>query len=241
MVMISPCSIILVQVGIDPIFVGSNGLFAVIAYNNGRNTAKIVQCMVVDLNPLGFTGGDHPFCIDILRIGQNCYKHNNGRDLAGKFVDQLKSFACKVNFHLLSDHRLDMQCLVVLVAPAGIQFAKLSVLIRFDLSGCTILLVTAPQIDECHVLTLIHLSKDCGEIRLFIAGISSVGTWLMAVYQFVDRIVRDPFRKRIRQLFAPFKSANEVVDSRFTCTELFSQFLVAQAQCIPFDNDALVI
>ena len=24
-------------------------------------------------------------------------------------------------------------------------------------------------------------------------------------------------------------------------TELFSQFLVAQAQCIPFDNDALVI
>lgn len=87
-----------------------------------------------------------------------------------------------------------MQCFVVLVAPAGIQFAKLSVLIRFDLSGSTILLVTAPQIDECHVLTLIHLSKDCGEIRLFIAGISFVGTWLMAVYQFVDRMVRDPFR-----------------------------------------------
>ena len=85
MIMLSPCCIILIQVRIDPIFVGSNGLLAVIAYDNGRYTAKVVQCMVVDLNPLGFTGGDHPFCIDILRIGQNCYKHNNGCDLASKF------------------------------------------------------------------------------------------------------------------------------------------------------------
>ena len=180
MVIISPCYIILIQIRIDPIFVGCNGLL-VIAYENSRYTAKIVQCMVVDLNPLGFTGGDHPFCIDILRIGQNCYKHNNGRDLASKFVDQLKSFACKVNFHLLSDHRLDMQCLVVLATLAGIQFAKLSALIRFDLSSCAILLVTALQIDECHVLTLIHLSKDCSEIWPFIADISTFSTWLMAV------------------------------------------------------------
>lgn len=49
------------------------------------------------------------------------------------------------------------------------------------------------------------------------------------------------FRKWIRQFFASFKSTDEVVDSRFTCTELFSQFLVAQTQCVPFDNDALVI
>ena len=54
MIMIIPCCIILIQIRINPIFVGSNGLLAVIAYNNGRNTTKIVQRMVVDLDPLGF-------------------------------------------------------------------------------------------------------------------------------------------------------------------------------------------
>ena len=240
-VMISPCSIILIQIRIDPVFIGGNCLFTIITNNNRRHAAKIGKSVVIDLNPLRFTGRYHPFCIDVLRIGQNSYKYNNGRNLASKFIDQLKGFTCKINFHLLTDYSLDMQGFTVLSAPATIQFTELSILVWLCRFCYTVFLVAAPQVNERHVLPLIHLFKDSWEIGLFITVIPSVGTWLMAVYQLIDCIIRDPFRKRIRQLLTPFKSADEVVDSGFACTEFFSQFLVAQAQCVPFDNDALVI
>ena len=130
-IMISPCSIILVQIRIDPVFIGGNCLFTVVTDNNRRNAAKIGKGMVVDLDPLRFAGRGHSFCIDVLRIGQNRYEYNNRRDLTGKFVDQFKGFACKIDLHLLTDHSLDMQCLTVLSAPTGIQLTELAILIWF--------------------------------------------------------------------------------------------------------------
>lgn len=63
----------------------------------------------------------------------------------------------------------------------------------------------------------------------------------MPVDQFIDRVIRDPLRKRIRQLFALLESTHEVVDSGFACTEFICELLIAHLQCIPLDNAALVI
>ena len=134
-----------------------------------------------------------------------------------------------------------MQGFIVLITPTSVQLAELPVLIRLDFSGIAILLIPPPQIDECHVFSFLHLLMYFGEIGLFIVGAPIVGPGFVPIDQFIDRVIRDPFRKRIRQLFAFFKSAYEVVDSGFACTEFFSEFFVAHTQCIPFGNDALVI
>ena len=56
-----------------------------------------------------------------------------------------------------------------------IQFAKLTILISLDLSGCTILLVTAPQIDGCHVLCTFICLKIEAKLGCLQANILSVG------------------------------------------------------------------
>ena len=137
----------------------------------------------------------HSFCIDVLRIGQNRYEYNNRRDLTGKFVDQFKGFACKIDLHLLTDHSLDMQCLTVLSAPTGIQLTELAILIWFGGFLYTVFLISTPQLNERHVFLFVHLFKDRWKVGLFIAVIPPVASRFMTVYQFVDRIIRDPFRK----------------------------------------------
>lgn len=76
-VVLSPFGVVLVQFRRDPVLVGNNGLFAVIADNQRRNTSKILQRAVVDLDPLRFLGRDHPFGVDVLRIRKDGDKDDN--------------------------------------------------------------------------------------------------------------------------------------------------------------------
>lgn len=99
------------------------------------------------------------------------------------------------------------------IAPEGIQFTELTALIGLDLSGSTVFLVPALQIDESHVLSLLHLLMHFCKIGLLIVGAPIIASCFIPIDQFIDRVIPDPFRKRIRQLSTLFKSAYEVVDS----------------------------
>ena len=69
--MFCPLSIILVQLRVDPVLAGNDGLLAVVADYQWRNAAKIFQGVAIDGNPRRLLGRDHSLCIDVLRIREN--------------------------------------------------------------------------------------------------------------------------------------------------------------------------
>ena len=83
-----PLCVIFIEFRLNPIFIGCYSLFAVIAYYNSRNTAEITKRMIIYFNPLRFFCRQHPLCVYVLRIGKNCYKNNDGTDLASQAIDQ---------------------------------------------------------------------------------------------------------------------------------------------------------
>lgn len=52
-IILSPFSIVFVEIWIYPVSVGNNGLFAVVTYNNRRNSSEETKCMIINFNPLG--------------------------------------------------------------------------------------------------------------------------------------------------------------------------------------------
>ena len=83
LVMFRPFSIILIQLRCDPILVCYDRLLAVISDYKRGNSAKVVQGMVIYIDPLGFLCRKHSLRIYVLRIRQNGNKHHNGIDFAG--------------------------------------------------------------------------------------------------------------------------------------------------------------
>ena len=77
MVVLGPFRIILVQFRGDPVPVGNDSLLAVVTDNQCRYPAKIRHGIVVDRNPLRLLGGNHPFCVDVLRVRKNGYEDND--------------------------------------------------------------------------------------------------------------------------------------------------------------------
>ena len=53
-IVISPVSIILVQFRLDPVLINDNSLFTVVTDYLSRNSTKVIQCVIVDLDPLWF-------------------------------------------------------------------------------------------------------------------------------------------------------------------------------------------
>ena len=65
-VVLSPLGIGRVQIRRNPVLVGNDGLLTVVAYDQRRDTAKILESIVVDRNPLRLLGRNHAFRIDEL-------------------------------------------------------------------------------------------------------------------------------------------------------------------------------
>ena len=126
-VVLSPFCVILVQLRGDPVPVGNNGLLAVVADDQRRNAAEVCQGIVVDGNPLRLLGGDHSLGINVLGIRKNCYEDNDLHYLTGKRIYHLKGFPGKIHFHLLANDGIEMQSLLIFLAPLGVVLTELPI------------------------------------------------------------------------------------------------------------------
>ena len=54
MIVLGPCGIIFVKIRLDPVLVGYDSLFAVVAYDDCRDASELTQSMVVYFDPLRF-------------------------------------------------------------------------------------------------------------------------------------------------------------------------------------------
>ena len=64
--MFRPFRVVPVQFRLDPVLVSDDRLFAVVAYDQGRDSSEDPERPVVDLDPLRLFCGDHPLRVDKL-------------------------------------------------------------------------------------------------------------------------------------------------------------------------------
>lgn len=107
-VMFGPFGVILIQLRIDPVLVGNDSLLAVVAHDQGRNTAEILQRIVVDGDPLRLLGGDHALRIDVLGIREDGNENHNVQNLTGQMIHHLEGLSGKIHFHLLSNDSIEV-------------------------------------------------------------------------------------------------------------------------------------
>ena len=155
--MLGPFSVILIKLRLDSVFINCHSLFTVIANDNGRNAAKKAKCMIVYINPLRFLDRKHPFYVNLLRIGKHCRKYDYRTEFSGQAVDHRECFPCKVHLHFLADHRIEMQCLILLLTPGHISAAKLAIGIKFFLFCHAAVFIPSLKKHRCHVLPAVHL------------------------------------------------------------------------------------
>ena len=221
MVMFRPFSVILIQFRLDPVLVRDHGLLAVIAYHDGRYTAKSLKRVVVNLDPLHLLCGFHALSVNVLGIRKDRDKHDDRRDLAGKAVDQVEGLACEVDLHRLCDHRRKVRRFVVLLAPLAEELTELPVLIGLLLFGNAASGVALPAYLERHVLPLIHEIKNLRVIGVLIAFIPSAFTRHFAIHLHGDPSIRDSGREWITQFLALLEGLQKVMNSRLTSSGLF--------------------
>ena len=196
-VMFSPLSIIPVQLRIDPVTVGNNGLLAVVADNQCRYPAKIRQGIVVDSDPLRFFGGEHPFCIDVLRVRKDRHKDNDLLHLTGERIHHVKGLSGEVHLHLLSDDGIEMQRFLIFLAPLGIVFTVLPVRIELQLPVPAELGIPVPEHHQGHILLGGHLLVYSFIVGHLIAEVPATGGRILSVDSCSNAIIGDSLRKRI--------------------------------------------
>ncbi len=131
-VVLSPLGIVLVQFRRDPVPVGDDSLFAIVAYNQCRNAAEIAESVVINSDSLRLLRGNHAFCIDDLRIRKNGDEYYTLYDLAGETIQHLKGFPGKVHLHLLSDDGVEVKHFLVFFAPFCVILAELPVRVELQ-------------------------------------------------------------------------------------------------------------
>ena len=155
--MLCPFSVIFIKLRLDPVFIDRHSLFTIIADDNGRNASKKTQCMIVYLNPLRLLGREHPFCVNVLRIGQHCHKYNDCTEFSGQAVDHRECFPCKIHLHFFAAHSIEMQCLIVFLTPGHVSIAKLTIGIEFFFLCHAAVFIPSPKKHQSHVLPAVHL------------------------------------------------------------------------------------
>ncbi len=234
-VVLRPFSVVLIQLRLDPVLVRDHGLFAVIAHNDGRNTAKGFQRVVIDLDPLHLLCGFHAFRINVLGIRKDRNKHDDWCDLASKAVDTVEGLACEINLHRLGDHCCEVGCLVVLLAPLAKEFTELPVLVRLLLLGLAALYIPIPAHLKRHVLSLVHELQDLLVVRILVAFVPAAFTGHLAIHLHGNPGVCDPRRKRKIQFITLFEGMDELQYSGLAHACLAADFSRRQ-----FDHVVLV-
>ena len=151
-VVLRPFCVVFVQLRLDPVPVRNDSLLAVVANDQGRDTSKILQGVVVDLDPLRLLCGYHPFSVDVLGVRENGNEDYDLYDFSGEPFHQMKGFPGKVYFHFLANDGVKMQRLFVLLAPLGVILAELPVGIEFQPIVPAHLGIPVPENDQRHVL-----------------------------------------------------------------------------------------
>lgn len=176
---------------------GSNGLLAVVADNQCRYSAKIRQGIVVDSDPLRFFGGEHPFCIDVLRVRKDRHKDNDLLHLTGERIHHVKGLSGEVHLHLLGDDGIEMQRFLIFLAPLGIVFTVLPVRIELQLPVPAELGIPVPEHHQGHILLGGHLLVYGFIVGHLIAEVPATGGRILSVDSCSNAIIGDSLRKRI--------------------------------------------
>ena len=240
-VVLRPFCVVLVQLRLDPVPVRNDSLLAVVANDQGRDTSKIRQGVVVDLDPLRLLCGYHPLSVDVLRVRENGDEDHDLYDFSGEPIYQMKGLPGKVHFHLLANDSIEMQRLFVLLAPFGVILAKLPVGIEFQPIVPAHLGIPVPENDQRHVLPGRHFLFNGGVVRQFVAEISASECRSLPVDRFGDPVIRNSFREWEVKCRACFECPEKFIDTGFADSERFSDLPAAHAQCEMSGDDVFVI
>ena len=96
--------------------------------------------------------------------------------------------------------------------PVCVSGTELPVRIELSLIGDTLILISAPKKDQCHVLPACQLFVNRTVIRHYKSRVSTDGI-SFSIDLTVNPVVGDSFGKRIRECLTCLKSFQKVIDS----------------------------